>query len=211
MIPDKYFVVNTDYFERLHIEVPKSTDGLADNQLLVLLGGIKELAKIRGIKTVEKKVWESSNERAVVSCKIEFVPSFETDMLPFVYEEVANATLSNTNSFSQLFLETIASNRAFVRAVRNALRIDIVGSDELATFSSFSKPSDEGGEAWHALVEAAKQYHTTKFPEGFKTFEEFKAVLLEKRTEGAEAWNDWKDIPPSTIFKLIGLLKKSSK
>jgi len=130
--------------------------------------------------------------------------------MPRVFEETANATIANTNSFTALFLETIASNRSFVRTLRNALRIDIVGSDELASFVSNSREqSTEGGEAWHALVEAAKEYSTTKFPEGFKSFAEFKTVLLEKKTEGAEAWNDWKDIPTPTIFKLIGLLKKA--
>lgn len=210
MIPDAYIVVNSEFFEKRQIEVPKSADGLDDKQKLVLLGGIKEIAKIRGIISVKKKVWESNNDRAVVSCEIVFVGNYETDMKPFVYEEVASATLNNTNSFSQLYLETIASNRAFVRAVRNALRIDIVGSDELSGFTpSNNSETTSESEPWHALRDAAKNASTTKFPDGFKTFEEFKGVLIEKGTEGAEAWNDWKDIPASTIFKLIGLLKKT--
>lgn len=211
MIPEKYIAVNSEYFEKRQMQVPDSPVGLDDKQVLVLLGGIKELAKIRGIMSIEKKVWESSNDRAVVSCKITFVPNYESDMKPFVYEEVASATLSNTNSFSQLYLETIASNRAFVRAVRNALRIDIVGSDELANIpvSNNSETTSES-EVWHALKDAAKNAVTKKFPEGFKTFEEFKGVLIEKGTEGADTWNDWKDVPTSTAFKLITLLKKTT-
>lgn len=213
MIPDKYIVVNAEYFEKRQIAIPDSTDGLEDKQLLVLLGGIKELAKLRGVMSVDKKVWESSFDRAVVSCKLTFSPNYENDMQPFVYEEVASATLSNTNGFGQLFMETIASNRAFVRAVRNALRIDIVGSDELSGFTSTNNNAETTSESepWHALRDAAKNFSSTKIPEGFKTFDEFKAVLLEKGTEGADAWTDWKDIPASTIFKLIGLLKKTTK
>ncbi len=213
MIPDKYIVVNTEYFEKRQIAVPDSTAGLDDKQKLILLGGIKELLKIRGVICVEKKVWESSNDRAVVSCKLTFTPNYETDMKPFVYEEVANATLANTNNFSQMFLETIASNRALVRAARNALRIDIVGSDELSSFAGASASSETTSESepWHALRDAAKNASTSKFPDGFKTFEDFKGVLVEKKTVGAEDWNDWKDVPPNTIFKLIGLLKKQVK
>jgi hypothetical protein len=211
MIPDEYIVVNTEYFERRQMQPPATAEGLDDKQKLVLLGGIKELAKIRGVLNIEKKVWESSNDRAVVSCKITFAPNYETDMRPFVYEEVASATLSNTNSFSQFFLETIASNRAFVRAVRNALRIDIVGSDELANVPTQNNAeSSSEAEVWHALKDAAANAVTKKFPNGFQSFNDFKSQLVEKKVEGAENWNDWKDVPVSTAFKLISQLKKTT-
>jgi hypothetical protein len=215
MIPSKYIVVNTEYFERRQIAVPDSAEGLEDKQCLVLLGGIKELAKIRGILKVEKQVVESNFDRAVVLCRITFAPNYETDMQPFVYEEVANATLSNTNQFSQLFLETIASNRAFVRAVRNALRIDIVGSDELSTIPTHNNSEGTSeSEPWHALRDAAKNAVTESFPEGFKTFDEFKGFLQSKsmpvlKDDGTE-WADWSDIPAPTIFKLISSLKKAT-
>jgi hypothetical protein len=212
MIPEKYLVLNTEYFEKRQIQLPDSTAGLDDKQVLVLLGGIKELAKIRGVERITKRVVESSNDRAVVICGIEFVGNYETQLQPFIYEEVASATLNNTNAFSQLYLETIASNRAFVRAVRNALRIDIVGSDELSNFTPSNNNAETTSESepWHALRDAAKNAITKKFPEGFKTFDEFKAALIEKAVEGADSWNDWKDVPASTIFKLISQLKKTT-
>ncbi len=212
MIPSKYIVINTEFFEKRQIAVPDSTSGLEDKQLLILLGGIKELAKIRGITSVSKRVVESSNDRAVVICTVTFTPNYETGMQPFSYEEVASATLNNAIGFGQLYLETIASNRAFVRAVRNALRVDIVGSDELANFtSSTGSETTSESEPWHALRDAAKNASTQAFPDGFKTFDEFKSVLLQKKIDGADGWNDWKDIPPTTIFKLITLLKKTQK
>ncbi len=211
MIPSKYIVINTEYFEKRQMQVPDSTEGLEDKQVLVLLGGIKELAKIRGVTSINKRVVESSNDRAVVVCSIDFAPNYETGMRPFTYEEVASATLNNTNNFSQLFLETIASNRAFVRAVRNALRIDVVGSDELANFTMpTNTESGSESEVWHALRDAALNASTPKFPDGFKTFDEFKGVITAKIAEATE-WNDWKDVPASTAFKLIGQLKKQQK
>lgn len=213
MIPSKYIVVNKDYFEKRNIDVPTSTEGLADKQLMILLAGFKELAVIRGISSVEKIVRESSHERAVVECTIHLAPNYESENgMPVMYTEVANATLANTNPGSQLFLETIASNRAFVRAVRNALRIDIVGEDEMNSVS-YGPDSEETGkaEAWMALATAARTAVTKDFPNGFKTFEEFKTVLLKKNIEGAEGWQDWKDIPGQMVLKLLGQLNKIQK
>ena len=213
MIPQNYLVINKEYFERKQMQIPDSVEGLDDKQLLILLGGIKELAKIRGLREVQKRVVESGPDRAVVICRVEFIPNYETNGAPLIYEEVANATLANTNSFSQLFLETIASNRAFVRAVRNALRIDIVGSDELSTFQVDNADAESAGaaEPWVVLRETAKRASLKAYPSGFKTFEDFKQALIAKKVEGADEWNDWKEVPSGACFKLIGLLNKSSK
>lgn len=211
MIPRKYIAVNTEYFEKKGIEVPTSIDGLEDKQLIILLPGIKELAKLRGVVSVERTVDESGPDRAVVTCKVVFTENYETRAgMPIVYSENANATLANTNSFSQFFLETIASNRAFVRAIRNALRIDIVGSDELSSVSYSNDNAESTGQVtpWMALAEAAKTYSGKAAPEGFKSFEGFKQFLVDKKIEGAEAWNDWKDVPVSSIWKFITQLKK---
>lgn len=212
MIPSEFMVVNKEFFKSRNIEIPESTNGLDDKQVFILLGGIKELAKLRGIVSVEKTVCESNPQRAVVKCGVTFIDNYESiNGMPKFYEEVASATIDNTNNFASIFLETIASNRAFVRAVRNALRIDIVGYDELAqTIGEQTVKSDEGGEIWNALVDAAKKFSSEKHPNGFKTFSEFKVKLIEGGMTAAEVWNDWKDIPPTTIFKLIGQLKKTT-
>ena len=212
MIPKQYIAVNEEYFQKRNIEVPKSIDGLEDKQLIVLLAGIKELAVLRGVATVNREVVESGPERAVVKCSVTFTPNYETQAgMPIVYDEVANATLFNTNSFSQSFLETIASNRAFVRAIRNALRIDIVGSDELSSISYSNDNAETTSQVapWMALAEAAKNYTGKASPEGFKTFESFKSFLIDKKVDGASEWNDWKDIPVPSIWKFIGQLNKS--
>ena len=63
-------------------------------------------------------------------CRIAWLPNYES-LCGLEYEDVANATLDNTDSFGAKFLETIACNRAFVRCVRNYLNIHIVGADEI--------------------------------------------------------------------------------
>jgi hypothetical protein len=165
MIPKKYLVINSEYFEKRQMAIPDSTDGLEDKQLLILLGGIKELAKIRGIKSVSKRVIECSADRAVVICGVEFIGNYETGGERLLYEEVANATTANTNSFSQFFLETIASNRAFVRAVRNALRLDIVGTDELSSIPVHNNEVSGAAEPHfvlqHTTTSSSFPYQTT--------------------------------------------------
>ena len=214
MIPKQFVVINTEYFEKRQIEVPSSTEGLEDKQLLVLLGGFKELAKLRGVVSVQREIVESGPDRAVVKCSIVFSENYETKAgMPLIYDEVANATLANTNSFSQFFLETIASNRAFVRAIRNALRIDIIGSDELSSLTVSNDNSESTSQVapWMALAEAAKQYRGKSAPEGFKAFEDFHQFIAGKNIEGAGDWKEWKDIPVSMIWKFIGQLKKTKQ
>ena len=77
---------------------------LEDAQLIILLGGIKDLAQIRGFSKVEYKVYEANPEYACVSCRIEWLPNFETQGLPVVLESTANAGLNNTSDFGQKYL-----------------------------------------------------------------------------------------------------------
>jgi hypothetical protein len=48
MIKPDFLYPNRDWFTIRSKPVPDSTEGLRDNQLLIMLGGIKELAKMRG-------------------------------------------------------------------------------------------------------------------------------------------------------------------
>ena len=45
MIKPEFLYPNKGWFDMRGQQVPNSTDGLRDNQLLIMLGGIKELAK----------------------------------------------------------------------------------------------------------------------------------------------------------------------
>lgn len=221
MIPKEHIVFNEEWFEKNGKPTPDA-DNLAgvenpeeytDQQLLVLLSGIKEVAKIRGLVDAPKKVWESNALRSVVSCRVEFIPNYESDMKPQAYEDVANATVYNTNATMHHFLEPIAANRAFVRAVRNALRIDIVGSDEMSTTQlDVANQGTAGTEPWVGLANMASKVKVVvqKDPEvkdTLDTFEKFQAFLLNKNISEAKNWNSWKDIPPDTIFDFLEKLQ----
>lgn len=207
MIPTEYIVVNKDRFKGEM--VPEDISNLDDRDLLILLAGIKEVAKLRGLVKRENRIVESGPSRAVVECNVVFLPNYESGNLPYSYGDVASATTENTNGFGQQFLETIAANRAFVRAVRNALRIDIVGSDELnSNDNSHNEVDTVKGNAkpWKILEEKAAA-------RGVKSIEALKERLINTKVAGFEpsevqSWISWEDIPNNYVWKLLSMLNK---
>src|SRR6478736_1646166 len=128
MLNPEFLYPNKDAFGDK--EVPDSIEGLEDHQLLCKLGGYKDLARIRGYKKVSYELTHLGNGVAAI-CTIEWIGNYETSGEVVVFSSTANATTENTSGFGAKFFETIAENRAFVRAVRNFLNIHIVGSDEI--------------------------------------------------------------------------------
>ena len=56
IIKEEFLYPNKDWFASRKKDVPTSVEGLSDMQLLIMLGGIKELAKMRGYHTIDFKV-----------------------------------------------------------------------------------------------------------------------------------------------------------
>jgi len=130
MVKPEHLFPNRGWFESRKQQMPTSIEGLADNQLLIKLSGIKELAKLRGYTSVKYDVIKCEASYVAIKCGITWISNYESEYESF-YEDIANATVNNTSDFAVKFLETIAANRAFVRSVRNFLNIHIVGSDEI--------------------------------------------------------------------------------
>jgi len=131
MIRDEHLFPNRDHFKSRNLPFPRTIEGLKDHQLLIKLSGIKELARLRGFKNINYQVVKCEHDHVAVVCQIAFLPNYETSGEEIVFQDMANATIHNTSDFGQIFLETIACNRAFVRCVRNFLNIHIVGDDEI--------------------------------------------------------------------------------
>jgi len=220
MIKDDFLYPNKGWFEARKKPVPSSTDGLKDNQLLIMLGGIKELAKLRGFESVSFETENISDGYVKATCRIIWGKNYESAGINTIYEDVANASLDNTDDFCAKFLETIACNRAFVRCVRNFLNIHIVGADEIdkskgannsnsveydASSDSVMLPLTPSG----SLQKALNENH------GVKSFEEFKTFLRSLwkkesyRNEEAANWMSYEDIPAKECRKLMAICKKS--
>lgn len=196
MVKQEYLVPNRQKTQETDISK------LEDKDLLVLLGGIKELAQIRGYTRVEYKVVAASETYFATSCRITWAPNYETDGQEIIFEALADATSSNTKSFARFFLAAIAENRAFVRCVRNFLKINIVSQEELgdAKLIYEGSPAQENPTSPHALLEKVMRDKNI-------SFDQLKKKLVKEKFENAENISTILDISKSKIFELIERIK----
>jgi len=198
MVKHQYLVPNRQKTQE--IDVSK----LEDKDLLILLGGIKELAQIRGYSKVEYNVISASETYFATSCKITWIPNYETAGREIVFEALADATVNNTKSFARFFLAAIAENRAFVRCVRNFLKINIVSQEELGDAKLLEENSSiqDNPTSPHLLLEKVMKEKNI-------SFEQLRKKLIKEKFENAESINNIVDIPKVKIFELIERIKNA--
>lgn len=214
MIKPEFLYPNKGWFEMRGQSVPSSTEGLRDNQLLIMLGGIKDLARLRGFHSVSYDVRNVEEGYVTARCDIEWIGNYESQSDKVCYEDYANATSENTDAFCYKFLETIACNRAFVRCVRNFLNINIVGADEIdksdpaptgnSTQTASSTPITPSG----LLEKILRDKHNVE------SFDGFKDVLRDLWKKGSylnenvKEWSSYSDISAKEARILISILSK---
>jgi len=209
MIKPEHLVPNRDSFKDLNINLKEiDVTTLPDNKLLILLAGIKELAQIRGFKSVSYDVIESRPDYVAVKCTVEFMPSYETGNKSVSFSSLADAHWDNTHNFAKNFLMAIAENRAFVRCVRSFLKIHIVGSDEMGgknTSSLIDNSSEISGNSTpSSLLDKTMQDYGI-------TFQQIKDGAIKKNIEGAQSWQSVDDIPPLSVFTIVSGIKNKNK
>jgi len=195
MVKSQYLVPNRQ--KTSETDVSK----LEDKDLLILLGGIKELAQIRGFTDVTYNVVAASENYFATSCKITWIPNYETEGRIVTFEALADATINNTKNFARFFLAAIAENRAFVRCVRNFLKINIVGQEELGDAKLLDESTPENPTSPHVLLEKIMKEKNI-------SFDNLKKKLLKENIENADAIQTVNDIPKVKIFELIDRIKK---
>jgi hypothetical protein len=208
MINKEYLVPNRDTFKNQKDVNLKELDVLTlqDNQLLILLAGIKELAQIRGYKNVRYDVIQAQPDYVAVKCTIDWLSNYETSNQEVSFSALADAHLDNTKDFAKNFLMAIAENRAFIRAVRSFLKINIVGNDEMGK----TTPIDTEVES--SLIATQPIALLQKTMEEYKvSFEQIKERAVQKKMEGADAWVNIKDISPLSMFTIISGIKNKNK
>lgn len=194
MVKTQYLVPNRQKTQETDISK------LDDKDLLILLGGIKELAQIRGFTNLEYNVVSATENYFATSCKITWIPNYETENRPIVFEALADASSNNTKSFARFFLAAIAENRAFVRCVRNFLKINIVSQEELgdAKLLDDSIAIAENPTSPTVLLERIMKDKNV-------SFEQLKKKLLKEEDQEINSIND---ISKVKIFELIDRIKK---
>ena len=208
MINREYLVPNRDAFKNQKDVNLKEIDitSLADNQLLILLAGIKELAQIRGYKNVSYDVIQAQPDYVAVKCTITWLPNYETNMQEVSFSSLADAHLDNTKDFAKNFLMAIAENRAFIRAVRSFLKINIVGNDEMGKTTHIDtevEPNTLTTQPIALLQKTMEEYNIS--------FEQIKERAVQKKMSGSDTWNSLNDIPPLSMFTIISGIKNKNK
>jgi hypothetical protein len=201
MVRKEYLVPNKQKTNETDVSL------LEDRDLLILLGGIKELAQIRGFNSVSYEVVAASQEYFATSCIISWSPNYETDNKSVIFSALADAHQDNTYSFASNFLAATAENRAFVRCVRNFLKVNIVGQEEMgggkqAFSQSSTKPSSPKTDSDPTSL--LQKVMDTKGV----SFDMVKTRLLDEDFPKADSFQSAKDIPKTKTFELIARLKK---
>lgn len=208
MINKEYLVPNRDAFKNQKDVNLKEIDisVLPDNQLLILLAGIKELAQIRGYLNVNYDVIQAQPDYVAVKCTINWAPNYETNMEPVSFSALADAHLDNTKDFAKNFLMAIAENRAFIRTVRSFLKINIVGNDEMGKTTHVDTEIEPNTLVTQpvALLEKTMEEHNLSFLQ-------IKERAVQKKMENAETWQSIKDISPLSMFTIISGIKNKLK
>jgi len=174
---------------------------LEDKDLLILLGGIKELAQIRGFTCVSYDVPQASPSYVIASCYINWIGNYETSNVDVSFQALADASPDNTQSFARNYLAAIAENRAFVRCVRNFLKINIVGQEEIGV-----KVIDEP--APDSPMSPATVLHNLMKEKNI-SFEQIQKRLVKDKYEKAEEITSINDLSKPKIFELIERIKKA--
>ena len=199
IVDPKYLYPNRDNFIKRKEEVPTSIENLKDSDLVLALGGIKELSSIRGFTSVTYRPIVAGVDYAAVTCQIQWIGNYETDMIPVTFEECGSASIYNTSELVQSYLLEIACNRAYCRCVRNFLKINIVSDKELP-------PAKKPISKTNGKIDPANVLATLMKEKG-RLFKEVKEKLLAEGDLEFQDFNDWNDIPGDKAFSLIDRFK----
>ncbi len=199
MVKPEYLVPHKQVFEKTGKPIPTSIEGLTDKELLILLGGIKELASIRGFTGITYKVVSPTPDYVVAVCQIDWIPNYETEHRAVTSSGIGDASPRNVTGFGKNYLGPFAENRAFVRCVRQFLRINVVSQEEIDTLAE--EAAEDG--VTSLLKEAIEKY---KIP-----FELIKTRLVEEGIKGAENFTGPKDIPRFKQLELVESIKRKAK
>ena len=221
MIPNKYLYINPDIvsnasraqaftnkYGKKPSEINLDVDKVEDKDLTILLGGIRYLANLRGMDKFTFNVKESRNDYSVIECNIDWISNYENPGYGSS-SGVACASPQNTSQFVVHYLPEMASNRAFCRAVRNYLNIDIVSKEELGNKTAQEAPQQSNGQTMP--VDTPAKQLLAKLTEHNISFEKMKELMISTKVNPKphfEKYNSVEEMQITDIFEVLGRLKK---
>lgn len=197
------------------------TTRVEDKYLVIRKAGLIELARIRGYTSAAPEVKHASLDYVVVQTHIHW-NAFENQPA-VITGGIGEASAGNTSSFMRVYLAAAAENRAFSRAVRQFLNIDIVSADELGG-NGVEPETDSGPSVASSLTPQGVLQKTIE--EAKTSFEKMKAASVGKFKHDQEqlakdpaykvafktdpsTWTKCEDISALDCMTLIELINKS--
>lgn len=208
MVKAEYLIPNKDKFDvNVDLDAIDITQ-VEDHKLIILLGGLKDLAQLRGYSKVDHEVIAASQGYCAVKCTVTWFGNYETGGREVVTSALAETHESNTDNFATDYLLSIAENRAFARAIRSFLKINIVSKEELGSRKGTGAHVQETSEksSQSSSFSPAKTLAVLMDKKGI-SFEQIKAKLIKEEYSGAAELQSLEDIGGNKIFELINRLK----
>lgn len=209
MIPKQYFVPNKIKFEKRGEPIPNSIENLDNQDILLLLDAFKFLVDLRGYNSITLPLIQANGNRTTTTCQIEWIPNFETGFEKKITTACGDATMESTNGFG--FIGPISENRAFIRCVRNFLKIPVLGKDELDQNSKVkaapSKENTEDEEDNSLKTKRVKSLQVLMKEKGV-SFESLVKKAVEENNMENGAITNLNDFSLSTINDFITRLNK---
>lgn len=190
-----------------------------DDWLRIKIGGINQLANIRGYRSLEYPHLIVTEGKASCSCSIEFIGNYETDGIPIVCSSIASACRLSMDMNMMGYLETFAENRAFSRCVKRALQINIVsdieiGGDARKAANGEDRPVDDdtiadastsqsggtGNKPYHLLAEKCGQHNP---PVTFDKVREGAIKYKKELKSVPDEWTGFESIPPLDAYLIM--------
>ncbi len=208
--------------------------------LRIRIGGLNQIAHLRGVRSCTYPILQTREGFAAAVCELELIPNVESDMMPEVWSSMASACRTSMDTRMLPYLETFAENRAFGRAVKRALQINIlsdieVGGDarEMAAEDArqetavAERPAPGGFDPLNELEKACRNHRDGKGNPSPISFEALKAAAIKlnaenppstdpakpaERTQGDPAlWTAFTDIQPIDAWLLLGRMERKKE
>jgi len=200
MVDPQYLYANKD--KTSETDITK----LRDDQLVIKLGGLRELAQIRGFKSIKYNVTCPSQHYVVVTCDIDWIPNYETEGREVSMSAVSTSHLDNSKSFMINYLGEQSENRSFCRAVRSFLGINIVSHEELSDKIASNQADQDGGKIETNDIYEPLRTVMGKLKLSFEKLKTKCANAKDREFKGCENWSSLEDIPKNDAFYLLGKL-----
>jgi len=194
MVPDKFFVVKRE-------SKNKDKNLLNDSDRLLLLGGIKYIAFLRGYTSVEYTLTIPTPQYVASTCSITWIPNIETENREVKFTSCSDAHPQNIEGYGVKYLTPTSENRSFCRCVRNFLRINVCSQDETTEQIDLETLNTVRGPNPHQNLELLMK-QTGKDLNAIKRF------LLKQGKKEAEVYNSIRDISVPDTFILAEALKR---